>query len=43
MLYIYHVQWSKTVQLGQHTILIPLVSQTLSDVCPVASVSQALA
>ena len=42
MLYI-HVRWSKTVQLGQHTILIPLVARTQSGLCPIASVSQALA
>ena len=38
-----HVWWRKTVQLGQHTILITLVAQTQSGLCPIASVSQALA
>ena len=37
------MRWSKTVKLGQHTILIPLVALTQSGLCPIASVSQALA
>ena len=38
-----HVRWSKTIQLGQRTILIPLVSQPQSVLCPVAAIYQAFA
>ena len=38
-----HVRWSRTIQLGQRTILIPLVSQPQSVLCPVAAISQAFA
>ena len=36
------MRWSKTVQLGQRTILIPLVARPQSVLCPIAAVSQAL-
>ena len=35
------VRWSKTIQLGQRTIAIPLISNPTSLVCPVNAVSQA--
>ena len=36
-----HVRWSKTIQLGQRTLWVPLVAQPNSRLCPVAAIRQA--
>lgn len=36
-----NVRWSKTIQLGQRTVTIPLVAIPTSPLCPVTAVSQA--
>ena len=42
--YIYiNVRWSKTIQLGQRTITVPLVAAPSSPLCPVAAVKCAFA
>ena len=41
--FIVHVRWSKTIQLGQRTLFIPLIRISQSVLCPVAAISQAFA
>lgn len=38
-----HVRWSKTIQFGQRTVIIPIVSRPGSLLCPVAAITQAFA